>query len=52
LSSFCAAYNQGRLTFFSLPQHGPASFDLRAILQECDNLQATSNKMMYKTTDS
>jgi len=33
-------------------QHGPTTIDLRAILQKCDNSQATSNKMMYKTTDS
>jgi len=35
-----------------LVQHGPTTFDLRAILQKRDNSRATFNKMMYKTTDS
>jgi len=38
-------------SFFSC-QRGPTTFDLRAILQKCDNLQATSNKTMHKTADS
>jgi len=33
-----------------LIQRSPATFDLRAILQKCDNPRVTSNKM-YKTTD-
>jgi len=35
-----------------LDQRGPNTFDLRAILQKCDNSLATSNQMAYKTTDS
>ena len=35
-----------------LRQRGPTTFDLRTILQRRQNLWATSNKMMYKTTDS
>jgi len=35
-----------------LIQRGPTTFDLQAISQKPDNSQATSNKMMYKTTDS
>jgi len=34
---------------YAFIQHGLNTFDLQAILQECDNLQATFNKMMYKT---
>jgi len=33
-------------------QRGPATFYLRAILRKRDNSRATSNKIMYKTTDS
>jgi len=33
-------------------QPGPTTLHLRANLQNCDNSRATSNKMMYKTTDS
>ena len=33
-------------------QRGPTTFDLRAILQKCDNSRATSSKMVYKTTNS
>ena len=33
-------------------QRGPTKFDLRANLQKRENLRATSNKMMCKTTDS
>ena len=33
-------------------QHGPATSYLRAVLQRRDNTRATSNKMMYETTDS
>jgi len=29
--------------------HGPTCFDLQAILQNRDNLRATSNKMMYQS---
>jgi len=37
-----------------LGKRGPTALDLQAILLkcDCDNLQATSNKIMYKTTDS
>jgi len=35
----------------SLIQRGQTTSDLRAILQKRDNVQVTSNKMMYKTTD-
>jgi len=35
-----------------ITQRGPTSFTLRAVLQKRDNLRATSNKMMYKTTCS
>jgi len=35
-----------------LIQRGPTTFDLQAILQKRDNSRATSNKTMYKTTDS
>jgi len=38
--------------FVRISQHGPATFDLRAILQKRDNSRATSSKMMYETTDS
>ena len=31
---------------------GPTGFGLWAILQKRKNLRATSNRMMYKTTDS
>jgi len=34
---------------YAFIQHGLNTFDLQAILQECDNLQATFNKMMYET---
>jgi len=34
-----------------LEQRGPTTFYLQAILQRCDNSRATSNKMLYKTTD-
>ena len=33
-------------------RRGPTTFSLRGILQKHDNSRATSNKMMYKTTDS
>jgi len=33
-------------------QCGLTIFDLWAIFQNCDNLQATSHKVMHKTTDS
>jgi len=33
-------------------QPGPTTFDLRAILQNLGKSPATSNKMMYKITDS
>jgi len=36
----------------NLIQRGPTTFDLQAISQKRDNSRATSNKMMYKTTDS
>jgi len=39
-------------TLHTSGQHGPTTFDLQAILQKHDNLKATSNKMMCKTTDS
>jgi len=35
----------------SLIQRGPTTFYVRAILQKRDNLRATFNKMMFKTTD-
>jgi len=37
-----------------LRQRGPTALDLRAIIQkrDLDNLRATFNKIMYKTTDS
>ena len=35
-----------------LKQRGPTAFDLLAILQKRDNSQATSSKLMYKTTHS
>jgi len=35
-----------------LPQRSPTTCGLRAILQKPDNSRATSNKMMYETTDS
>jgi len=37
------------LNYLVLTQRGPTTFDLRAILQKCYNLWATSNKMMHKT---
>jgi len=33
-------------------QHGPTTFDIRAVLQKHYNSRATSNKMMHKATDS
>jgi len=36
----------------NLFQSGPTTFDLRAVSQKRDNSRDTSNKMMYKTTDS
>jgi len=36
----------------SSQQRGPTAFDQQAILQKRDNSRDTSNKMMYKTTDS
>ena len=36
----------------AMVQRGPTTFYLRAILQRRDNSRATSNKMMYETTDS
>ena len=36
----------------ALNQRSPTAFDLRVILQKSDNLRATSNKIMYKTTES
>ena len=46
------AYNYSATRW--LEQCGPTTFDLRVrgILQKRDNLRATSNTMMYKTTDS
>jgi len=41
-----------KITLHHLGQRGPATLDLRAILQKRDNLRATSNEMKYKTTDS
>jgi len=35
-----------------LSQRGPTTFVLWAILQKRDNSRATSNKIMYKTTNS
>jgi len=35
-----------------LNQRGPTTFFLWVIFQRHDNLWATSNKMMYETTDS
>ena len=35
-----------------LEQRGPTRFGLRTILTKRDNLRATSNKTMCKTTDS
>jgi len=35
-----------------LGQRGPTTFDLRAILQKRGNFRATSNKIIYETTDS
>jgi len=35
-----------------LIQRGPTTFDFQAISQKRENSRATSNKMMYKTTDS
>jgi len=37
---------------YSLAQHGPTTFYLRAILQRLDNSWSTSNKMMYEATHS
>jgi len=37
---------------FELEQRGPTTSDLRAILQNCDYMRTSSNKMMCKTTDS
>jgi len=36
---------------YSSQQRGQAVFDLQAISQKRKNLRATSNKIMYKTTD-
>jgi len=36
----------------NLIQRGPTTFDLQASSQKYDNSRPTSNKMMYKTTDS
>jgi len=33
-------------------QRDPNTFDLRAILQKCDDSRVTSNQMLYKTTDT
>jgi len=38
--------------FWYLDQRGPATFDLRDILQKRYNSRDTSNKMMCKTTES
>jgi len=35
-----------------LHQRGPTTLGLRIILRKRENSRATSNKMMYKTTDS
>jgi len=37
---------------YCLVQRGPTIFDMQAILPKRDGMRATSNKMMYKTTDS
>jgi len=36
----------------NLIQRGPTTFGLQAISQKRDDSRATSNKIMYKTTDS
>jgi len=46
------ANNIPELSEYNSIKHGPTTFDLRAILQKRDNLRATSNKMIYKTTCS
>ena len=38
--------------FYTADQRGPTAFALQAILQKRDNSRATSNKMMYKATES
>jgi len=48
----CCMVNRWTSQLKWLDQRGPTTFDQRAILQKCDNSRATSNKMMYKTTDS
>jgi len=40
------------LTQMLLNQRGPTTFDLRAILQNCENSRTTSDKMMHRTTVS
>jgi len=40
-----------RFFVYHVAQRSPTRFDLRAILQKRENLRATSNKMMCKTTD-
>jgi len=37
---------------YALSQYGPTTFDLQAILQKHDNMQATSNEIVYKITYS
>jgi len=37
---------------YVIGQRGPTTFDLRATLRKRNNLRATSNKFVYKTTDS
>jgi len=51
-TSLYFGFNEGYRNLIG--RRGPTSFNLRAILQKCDNLRATSNKMMYdyKTTCS
>jgi len=41
-----------RIKAYFLSHCSPTRFDLWAILQKHEHLQATSNKMMCKTTDS
>ena len=38
--------------YLVLYQHGPTAFDLQAILQKRDDSRSTSNKLVYKTTNS
>ena len=47
----CASFCLELAGMLILEQHGPTTFDLRAILQKRDNSWDSSKNMMYETTD-